>query len=118
MSADGLFYLSTPAGVATGYAPARSSPRAGAYLYARRMSETLGEYAAKTPAQARLEAAGKRYWSHGEGAAKIGWGTHPHDFDTCVSLVIEAGVPAHEAKGYCAERHHEALGVWPGQEHG
>jgi hypothetical protein len=81
------------------------------------MGETLGEYAAKSPGGLKLEMAGKRYWSHGEGAARIGWGTDG-DFLRCVRLVTEEGVPAHESKGYCAERHHEALGVWPGQEHG
>lgn len=89
------------------------------------MGQTLGElyaalqeaqeFAAKTPAQAKLERAGKRYWSHGEGAARIRWG-EGGDFLRCVRLVTEEGVPAHMAKGYCAERHHEALGVWPGQE--
>lgn len=49
------------------------------------------------------------YWSHGEGAAKIGWGT-PGDFDRCV---VEVGKYMADPKGYCAERHHDALGIWP-----
>ena len=56
----------------------------------------------------------KDYWSHGKGAAKIGWGT-PGDFNRCV---VELGkyLPPEEVKGYCALRHHEAIGAWPGQE--
>jgi 8-oxo-dGTP pyrophosphatase MutT (NUDIX family) len=51
----------------------------------------------------------RQYWSHGEGAAKIGWGT-PGDFDRCV---VEVGKYMDDPKGYCAERHHDALGIWP-----
>jgi HK97 family phage prohead protease len=53
------------------------------------------------------------YWVHGEGAAKIGWGT-PGDFDRCVHHL---GKYVRDPKGYCAKAHHDALGVWPGQEH-
>lgn len=53
----------------------------------------------------------KRYWTVGEGAAKIDWGA-PGDFDRCV---VELGkyMQLEEAHGYCAERHHEVLGIWP-----
>jgi hypothetical protein len=55
----------------------------------------------------------KLYWSHGEGAAKIRWGT-PGDFDRCVRLVTEeTGGKGLNVKGYCNERHHEALGFYP-----
>lgn len=54
----------------------------------------------------------RRYWTSGEGAAQIGWGT-PGDFDRCVRLVDEH-MPG-RAEGYCAERHHDALGIWPAQ---
>lgn len=58
------------------------------------------------------------YWTHGEGAKKIKWGVKG-DFDRCVrQLMLHGHMTAEQAKGYCAERHHEALGVWPGQEHG
>lgn len=57
----------------------------------------------------------RRYWTHGEGAAKIRWG-EPGDFKRCVRAV-EKHMPG-RAEGYCANRHKEALGVWPGQEHG
>ncbi len=49
------------------------------------------------------------YWTRGEGAAKIAWGA-PGDFDRCVA---EVGKYMDDPKGYCAERHHEALGIWP-----
>lgn len=54
-----------------------------------------------------------RYWSHGEGAAKVGWGT-PGDFDRCV---VEVGkyMTKDRAKGYCNLRHHDALGIYPSQ---
>lgn len=56
------------------------------------------------------------YWAEGEGAAKIRWG-EPHDFDRCV---VELGkyVGPGVVKGLCANLHHRALGVWPGQEDG
>lgn len=57
-----------------------------------------------------------RYWAEGAGAAKIQWGV-PHDFDRCVvqlSQYVGPGV----VKGLCANLHHRALGVWPGQENG
>ncbi|MGH3505281.1 MAG: hypothetical protein ACRDQA_30970 [Nocardioidaceae bacterium] len=57
----------------------------------------------------------KRYWTHGKGAAKIRWG-EPHDFYRCVKQVHKYLGP--RSKGYCANLHHRALGVWPGQEHG
>jgi 2'-5' RNA ligase len=51
----------------------------------------------------------REYWAHGEGAAKIRWG-EPGDFDRCV---LHVGKFMADPKGYCAERHHEALGIWP-----
>lgn len=52
----------------------------------------------------------KRFWSHGKGAAEIRWGT-PGDFNRCVvKLTPHLG---EGAKGYCADRHHDALGIWP-----
>lgn len=49
------------------------------------------------------------YWVHGEGAAKIAWGT-PGDFDRCV---VELGKYVKDPHGYCAKAHHDALGIWP-----
>jgi phage head maturation protease len=54
------------------------------------------------------------YWAHGEGAAKIGWGA-PGDFDRCVMHLSKY---VSDPKGLCANLHHSALGVWPGQEDG
>ena len=56
-----------------------------------------------------------RYWTRGPGAAKIMWGV-PHDFDRCVTLLTKY-FPKNP-KGLCANLHHRALGVWPGQEDG
>jgi HK97 family phage prohead protease len=49
------------------------------------------------------------YWVHGEGAAKIKWGS-PGDFDRCV---MHLGKFIADPKGYCAKAHHDALGYWP-----
>lgn len=53
------------------------------------------------------------YWVRGPGAAKIGWGT-PDDFYRCEANVAEYVKPQY-IKGYCANRHYDALGYWPGQ---
>jgi HK97 family phage prohead protease len=53
------------------------------------------------------------WWEHGEGAARIGWGG-PDDFAKCVRLAVgEAHMDPERAKGFCAERHHAVLGIWP-----
>lgn len=53
------------------------------------------------------------YWVRGPGAAKIAWGT-PGDFDRCRAQVAKYVKPQFLA-GYCANRHYDALGFWPGQ---
>lgn len=53
------------------------------------------------------------YWVRGPGAAKINWGT-PGDFNRCRLLLAEYVKPQHLA-GYCANRHYDALGFWPGR---
>ena len=55
------------------------------------------------------------YWVRGPGAAKIGWGL-PGDFNRCRMNLAEYIKPQHLA-GYCANRHKDALGIWPGQHH-
>lgn len=51
----------------------------------------------------------RRYWTRGEGAAKIRWGT-PGDWKRCVRhLGKYMGV---RAKGYCQLRHKDALGYY------
>ncbi len=52
----------------------------------------------------------RNYWVRGKGAAKVRWNT-PNDFVRCVRhLAKYVGDP----KGLCAEYHHEATGMWPG----
>jgi hypothetical protein len=55
------------------------------------------------------------YWVRGPGAAKIGWGT-PGDFNRCRINVAEYVKPQY-LSGYCANRHYDALGFWPGEHH-
>ncbi|WP_433357727.1 2'-5' RNA ligase family protein (plasmid) [Microtetraspora malaysiensis] len=58
----------------------------------------------------------RRWYTHGEGAVQIAWGT-PGDFARCVALASKHMSEEH-AKGFCNLRHQDALGVPPGQEHG
>jgi hypothetical protein len=53
------------------------------------------------------------YWTKGEGAAKISWGTSG-DFNRCRTLLAEYVKPQY-LSGYCANRHYDALGFWPGE---
>jgi len=53
------------------------------------------------------------YWVHGEGAAKIAWGT-PGDFNRCRAHLSKYVDPVH-LSGTCAQWHHDALGFWPGR---
>jgi hypothetical protein len=52
----------------------------------------------------------KRYWTEGEGAAKIRWGT-PGDFMRCVHH-LEKYIA--DPKGYCSDMHQRATGFRPG----
>lgn len=54
----------------------------------------------------------RRYWTVGQGGAEIAWNT-PGDFTRCVKLLSEHMTPE-RAKGYCANRHKEMTGMWPG----
>ncbi len=55
----------------------------------------------------------EHWWEHGEGAAKIKWGTDG-DFDRCVRLAVEeAHMDPERAKGFCNLRHKGALGFYP-----
>jgi phage head maturation protease len=54
-----------------------------------------------------------QYWVHGEGAAKIRWGT-PGDFDRCTQQLEEhAHFTPEQAHGYCNLAHHAATGMYP-----
>ena len=59
----------------------------------------------------------RRYWTHGEGAAKIRWGV-PGDFDRCRRQLAKYVQNPEWLAGLCANMHKEAVGVWPGQEGG
>ena len=52
----------------------------------------------------------KDYWTHGEGAAKIRWGTDG-SFDRCVRH-LRKYFPENP-KGLCAKLHKAATGQWP-----
>lgn len=55
-----------------------------------------------------------QYWTTGEGAAKIAWGTSG-DFNRCRAALAQYIGPG-QLSGACANLHHRALGVWPGRE--
>lgn len=55
----------------------------------------------------------RHYWTHGAGAAKIGWGT-PGDWTRCVRHLGK--YMGTRAKGYCALRHKETTGMWTGDK--
>jgi hypothetical protein len=55
----------------------------------------------------------RRYWTVGKGGAKIRWGTGG-DWTRCVRQLSKYLGP--RAKGYCALRHKEMNGVWPGDK--
>lgn len=61
---------------------------------------------------------GKRYWEHGEGAAKIRWGTGGATRRCHRLLMQHAHFSDQDAWGYCAERHHAVTGRWPGEKAG
>jgi hypothetical protein len=54
----------------------------------------------------------RRYWVHGEGAAKIRWGTGG-DFNRCRRLLAKYVQNPEWLAGLCANMHYEALGFWP-----
>jgi hypothetical protein len=55
----------------------------------------------------------RRYWTVGKGALKIRWNT-PGDWTRCNRQLRKYMGP--RAKGYCALRHKEMTGVWPGDK--
>jgi len=56
----------------------------------------------------------RRYWTRGEGAAKIKWGA-PGDFDRCRDQLRKYIHNPAYLDGTCANMHYVALGFWPGQ---
>lgn len=55
----------------------------------------------------------RKYWTTGEGGIEIGWGTSG-DFTRC-TVMLEEHMPG-RAEGYCANRHKEMTGMWPGDK--
>jgi hypothetical protein len=55
----------------------------------------------------------RRYWTVGKGGLKIRWGT-PGDWTRCNRYLKKYMGP--RSKGYCALRHKEMTGVWPGDK--
>lgn len=55
----------------------------------------------------------RKYWVRGKGAVKIAWGA-PGDFTRCVRQ-LQKYLGA-RAPGYCAKRHRETVGYWPGDK--
>jgi len=55
----------------------------------------------------------RRYWTVGKGGLKIRWNT-PGDWTRCNRYLKKYMGP--RAKGYCALRHKEMTGVWPGDK--
>lgn len=54
----------------------------------------------------------RNYWTKGEGAAKIRWGTDG-SFNRCVS---QLGEHVRDPQGLCAEYHKAATGEWPAEK--
>ena len=81
------------------------------------MSDTTGSggaFTSATLAKARRDGALHHYWTRGEGAARIRWGT-PGDFERCVRQLREhASGEGFDIEGYCARLHHSVTGLWPG----
>jgi hypothetical protein len=78
-----------------------------------------GKKSDATPSRYRIVEEGRKYWSDRPTSrgkvAGIGFG-RPGDFMDCVRRVephLGAG-----ARGFCAERHHDATGFWPGHAPG
>jgi hypothetical protein len=55
----------------------------------------------------------RKYWTKGKGALKIRWGV-PGDFNRCRQQLAKYIKPQY-LNGYCANRHYDALGFWPGR---
>lgn len=64
-------------------------------------------------AQGRIPPDLGQYWTRGEGALRIRWGT-PGDFDRCRRQLREYVRPG-QLDGLCANLHFRATGSWPGE---
>lgn len=79
------------------------------------VDETKGKGGTSTAADKHKARHLIRWYEHGEGAAKIRWGTDG-DFMRCVRLASKHMTPEN-AKGFCNLRHQGALGAPPGKGH-
>lgn len=71
---------------------------------------------ADTPGDAEAVQRLKNAYTKGKLAVQIRWG-EPGDFMRCVKIASKYLSPD-KAKGFCANRHKEAIGSWPGREGG
>ena len=78
--------------------------------------DQLDAAVAEFAGEGRIPAALGRYWTRGEGAAKIRWGTDG-SFKRCVRLlrqkVKNLGI---DVEGLCANLHKRATGEWPAEK--
>jgi hypothetical protein len=78
------------------------------------INRALDELAAAAGAPGNAETL-RDYWSHGEGAAKIRWGT-PGDHERCVKqLVLHGHMTDDQAHGYCNLLEKRTTGLYPAQ---
>lgn len=66
--------------------------------------------------EGRIPPALGKYWTRGEGAAKIRWGTDG-SFKRCVRLLsIKVKKLGIDVEGLCANLHKRATGEWPAEK--
>lgn len=65
-----------------------------------------------TPQDKRNAERLRRYWTKGQGAIRVAWGTEG-DWTRCVANLSKHMT---DAEGYCADLHHEVMGYWPGDK--
>jgi HK97 family phage prohead protease len=107
--ADAYKDLNNFGGLATPLASAlRSIPDDQVEWMNAYMADRAGGATAHPAATEKLH----EYWVHGEGAAKIRWGT-PGDFQRCVDH-LDKYMPG-RAQGYCNLAHKAATGMYPAQ---
>lgn len=76
-------------------------------------AEKESQTVAQETLQSRMPRQLQDFWLHGEGAARIRWGTEG-SFRRCTNELREH-FPAN-VEGLCANLYHEATGHWPGEK--
>lgn len=76
--------------------------------------ESGDAYVSRVLAEAKgnNDGAFRHYWQHGEGAARIAWGTSG-DYNRCVAKISKF-VSKDRAQRICAQWNHDVTGYWPG----